>query len=159
MVLLFCIFPVICILEHVCTYECGPWDVHGVCGEDQGILSHWHWGKLLPCSPRSLGSQGKEFSNAMCYSWDCYLRYPSFRQIKPARFDIYTLLLHHQAAWTLPSTDPGKTWPQYGEVEYQHYSTRYRPGLGLVLKDMTFTIKPGEKVVFIGLSYCVNASK
>ena len=31
-------------------------------------------------------------------------------------------------------------------MEFRDYSTRYRPGLSLVLKDVSFSVKPGEKV-------------
>lgn len=32
----------------------------------------------------------------------------------------------------------------------QNYSTRYRPGLDLVVKDLNANIKPGEKVGIVG---------
>jgi len=33
-----------------------------------------------------------------------------------------------------------ETWPSRGEIEFREYSTRYRPGLDLVLKDLSFVI-------------------
>ncbi|KAK3589166.1 hypothetical protein CHS0354_018871 [Potamilus streckersoni] len=41
-------------------------------------------------------------------------------------------------------------WPNYGKVEFNSYSTRYREGLDLVLKDITVSVRPGEKVGIVG---------
>ena len=41
---------------------------------------------------------------------------------------------------------PPKEWPQNGAVNFVDYSTRYRPGLDLVLKQVALHVKPGEKV-------------
>jgi len=40
-------------------------------------------------------------------------------------------------------------WPQ-GEITFDNYSMRYRPDLPLVLKNLSFTIKKGEKVGIVG---------
>ncbi|GBC03741.1 hypothetical protein RclHR1_00530016 [Rhizophagus clarus] len=45
---------------------------------------------------------------------------------------------------------PDHTWPQNGLIEYQNYSTRYRQGLELVLKGVSFVINPREKVGIVG---------
>ncbi|XGW22458.1 hypothetical protein V3C99_005022 [Haemonchus contortus] len=45
---------------------------------------------------------------------------------------------------------PPHGWPSYGEVSIEHYSTRYRPGLDFVLKDVSVHISPGEKVGVVG---------
>ncbi|KAH9499735.1 Multidrug resistance-associated protein 1 [Bulinus truncatus] len=55
-----------------------------------------------------------------------------------------------EAEWTLPGQRPKSDWPQNGYVEFDHYQTRYRPGLDLVLKDVTCQIKGGEKVGIVG---------
>ena len=39
-------------------------------------------------------------------------------------------------------------------MEFKDYSTRYRPGLDLVLKGITCTIDPGEKVFYKYLKSC-----
>ena len=41
-------------------------------------------------------------------------------------------------------------WPGQGEISLEQYSTRYRPGLELVLTGVTATIRPGEKVGIVG---------
>ncbi|CAD6185500.1 unnamed protein product [Caenorhabditis auriculariae] len=41
-------------------------------------------------------------------------------------------------------------WPNKGEVSIINYSTRYRPGLDLVLNEVTAHIESGEKVGIVG---------
>ncbi len=41
-------------------------------------------------------------------------------------------------------------WPDRGEVEFENYSTRYRPGLDLVLRSVSLRVRPGEKVGVCG---------
>ncbi|TPX31400.1 hypothetical protein SmJEL517_g05244 [Synchytrium microbalum] len=41
-------------------------------------------------------------------------------------------------------------WPANGAIEFRNYSTRYREGLDLVLKDVTFSVKPQEKIGIVG---------
>ncbi|KAF9423916.1 Canalicular multispecific organic anion transporter 2 [Podila epigama] len=43
-----------------------------------------------------------------------------------------------------------ENWPQAGHVEFRNYSTRYREGLDLVIKDISFEVQPGEKVGIVG---------
>ena len=41
-------------------------------------------------------------------------------------------------------------WPEDGVVEFRNYATRYRPGLDLVLRGISFRIKASEKVGIVG---------
>ena len=45
---------------------------------------------------------------------------------------------------------PNVSWPSQGAVEIINYSTRYRPGLDLVLKNINLKIKPREKIGVVG---------
>lgn len=44
----------------------------------------------------------------------------------------------------------GPGWPQRGKIEFLNATARYRPGLPLVLDDMTVTIEAGSAVGFCG---------
>lgn len=41
-------------------------------------------------------------------------------------------------------------WPSSGELVVKSLNARYRPGLPLVLKDLSITINPGESVGIVG---------
>ncbi|KAJ2778295.1 hypothetical protein H4R18_004688 [Coemansia javaensis] len=45
---------------------------------------------------------------------------------------------------------PAAAWPEQGMVEFRGYSTRYREGLDLVLRDLSFRVLPGQKVGIVG---------
>ena len=45
---------------------------------------------------------------------------------------------------------PPVTWPAKGEVEFKNFSTRYREGLDLVLKNVNLDIKMHEKIGVVG---------
>lgn len=46
------------------------------------------------------------------------------------------------------SPPPG--WPYEGKILIENYSTRYRPGLELVIKSLNATIRPHEKIGIVG---------
>ena len=46
----------------------------------------------------------------------------------------------------IESHRPPRNWPSEGHVKFDHYSTRYREGLSLVLRDITVDIPGGTKV-------------
>ncbi|KAG0338569.1 Multidrug resistance-associated protein 1, partial [Podila humilis] len=41
-------------------------------------------------------------------------------------------------------------WPTTGRVEFRNYSTRYRQGLDLVIKNISFEVQPSEKMGIVG---------
>ena len=43
-----------------------------------------------------------------------------------------------------------KSWPEHGEVEFCNYATRYRAGMDLVLRGISFKIEANEKVGIVG---------
>ncbi|KAF9899576.1 hypothetical protein EC991_008613 [Linnemannia zychae] len=56
-----------------------------------------------------------------------------------------------EAPSTLPEDNNlPKNWPQSGHIEFRNYSTRYRQGLELVVKDISFSVQPSEKVGIVG---------
>ncbi|KAI8647805.1 multi drug resistance-associated protein MRP [Parasitella parasitica] len=46
------------------------------------------------------------------------------------------------------SVDP--MWPAKGKIEFRGYSTRYRDGLDLCLRNLSFTVAPKEKIGIVG---------
>lgn len=46
--------------------------------------------------------------------------------------------------------DEHTLWPQNPSLEFSNLSARYRPGLPLVLRDLSFSVKPNAKVGIVG---------
>jgi ABC-type multidrug transport system fused ATPase/permease subunit len=55
-----------------------------------------------------------------------------------------------EARDVIPDSKTDEAWPQIGKIEFNSYSTRYREGLDLVLKDLSLTIQGGERVGIVG---------
>ncbi|XP_035914948.1 multidrug resistance-associated protein 1 isoform X1 [Anopheles stephensi] len=55
-----------------------------------------------------------------------------------------------EAAWELPNSTLPRDWPEQGMVEFRDFQVRYREGLELVLRGISFTVKGGEKVGIVG---------
>ncbi|KAI6200171.1 Mrp-4 [Aphelenchoides besseyi] len=55
-----------------------------------------------------------------------------------------------EAAWIVESNRPVADWPQKGTVEFRRYSTRYRPGLDLVVRGIQARIEPGQRCGIVG---------
>lgn len=55
-----------------------------------------------------------------------------------------------EAPWVIEGNRAPEGWPTHGEVEFRNYSVRYRPGLELVLKNLTLRMQGGEKVGIVG---------
>ncbi|KAG8247923.1 Canalicular multispecific organic anion transporter 1 [Homalodisca vitripennis] len=54
-----------------------------------------------------------------------------------------------EAAWEVQPR-PNPEWPNQGVVQFQDYQVRYREGLELVLKGISFTVSGGEKIGIVG---------
>ncbi|KAI6037805.1 P-loop containing nucleoside triphosphate hydrolase protein [Pisolithus marmoratus] len=62
----------------------------------------------------------------------------------------YAKGLPSEAPFELPDKKPPCGWPAAGKVEFCEYSTKYRPELDFVLKDISITINPREKIGICG---------
>jgi len=53
---------------------------------------------------------------------------------------------------SIKTSDPkaDEIWPTKGEVQFEDVQLQYRTDLPLILKGLTFNIRPGEKVGIIG---------
>ncbi|EPS42616.1 hypothetical protein H072_3436 [Dactylellina haptotyla CBS 200.50] len=58
--------------------------------------------------------------------------------------------LEPEAPEVVKKNRPSVAWPTNGGVQFRNYSTRYREGLELVLKDINISIKPKEKIGVVG---------
>ncbi|XP_078067721.1 ATP-binding cassette sub-family C member 5-like isoform X12 [Mustelus asterias] len=62
----------------------------------------------------------------------------------------YIVNLESEAPSHIPETAPPPDWPQEGRIEFDEVEMCYRDNLPLVLKKVTFTIKPREKIGIVG---------
>ena len=58
--------------------------------------------------------------------------------------------VEQEAKAIIDEARPAGNWPSQGAIQFMNYSTRYRPDLEPVLKDLTFSIQPGERVGIVG---------
>ncbi|KAJ1940392.1 Canalicular multispecific organic anion transporter 2 [Linderina pennispora] len=55
-----------------------------------------------------------------------------------------------ETAWDEGGMQPPANWPMQGSIEFRNYCMRYTPDQDLVLKDISFTIKSGERIGIVG---------
>ncbi|XP_069102567.1 multidrug resistance-associated protein 1-like isoform X2 [Argopecten irradians] len=58
--------------------------------------------------------------------------------------------LKPEADWVKEDFRPPPMWPREGTVRFDGYTTRYRPGLDLVLRGIDCQIQSGEKIGIVG---------
>ena len=58
--------------------------------------------------------------------------------------------VEQEAKAIIDEARPAGNWPSQGAIQFVNYTTRYRPDLEPVLRDLTFSIQPGEKVGIVG---------
>ncbi|UYV71578.1 ABCC2 [Cordylochernes scorpioides] len=56
-----------------------------------------------------------------------------------------------EAPWVIPGWHPPRLeWPDEGKLEFHRYSTRYRPGLELALREVSLEVEPQTMVGVVG---------
>lgn len=65
-------------------------------------------------------------------------------------FWVFLKTLSLEAPARIKNKTPPLDWPQEGEVVFENAEMRYRENLPLVLKKVSFTIKPKEKIGIVG---------
>lgn len=73
-----------------------------------------------------------------------------YRNIVSVERSLEYARLPSEAPEVLSKHRPKSSWPSQGAVEFKDYSTRYRPGLELVLKNINLNIKAHEKIGVVG---------
>lgn len=66
------------------------------------------------------------------------------------RMVTYATELPLEAAYKKPEFSPPESWPEKGEIVFKDVDFAYRPGLPVVLKKMSISIKSGEKIGICG---------
>lgn len=66
------------------------------------------------------------------------------------RISSYAYDLPQEAAYHIEETQPPAEWPTGGAIEMKNVSMRYRKELPLVLKNISLSLKPGQKVGICG---------
>ncbi|KAG9492341.1 hypothetical protein GDO78_000707 [Eleutherodactylus coqui] len=66
------------------------------------------------------------------------------------RIDYYIENLESETPLHFPTNSPPKEWPQNGGITFENVEMRYRDSLPLVLKKISFTIEPREKIGIVG---------
>ncbi|XP_072330295.1 ATP-binding cassette sub-family C member 5 isoform X1 [Scyliorhinus torazame] len=62
----------------------------------------------------------------------------------------YIKTLKSEASARVKDKTPSTDWPQHGQIIFENVEMRYRENLPLVLKKVSFTIKPQEKIGIVG---------
>ncbi|KAL4917030.1 ABC transporter type 1, transmembrane domain-containing protein [Aspergillus aurantiobrunneus] len=60
------------------------------------------------------------------------------------------LEVEQEAPPVIDDSRPPSNWPSRGVVQFAGYTTRYRPDLDPVLREVSFTVQSGEKVGIVG---------
>ena len=55
-----------------------------------------------------------------------------------------------EAPHEIKDAQPSPEWPAQGAIEFKDITMRYRPGLPLVIKGLTLSIRGGEKIGVVG---------
>lgn len=58
--------------------------------------------------------------------------------------------VEQEAKAIIDDARPAGNWPSQGAINFMNYTTRYRSDLDPVLKDLTFSVQPGERVGIVG---------
>lgn len=66
------------------------------------------------------------------------------------QLDFYGRRIEPEAPAENPATKPDASWPQEGRIDFDHLILSYRKNTPPVLKDVSFTINPMEKIGIVG---------
>ncbi|XP_061690972.1 ATP-binding cassette sub-family C member 5 isoform X1 [Syngnathoides biaculeatus] len=66
------------------------------------------------------------------------------------RINHYIKSLESEAPCKSPSNAPPLSWPEQGEIRFHNVDMRYRDGLPLVLKGLSFSVQPEEAIGIVG---------
>ncbi|KAF9213044.1 hypothetical protein BGZ59_005984 [Podila verticillata] len=101
------------------------------------------------------GMVGLALSYALTIQSDITMLIRSYAELQTQLVSVERVqeyLLKNKEAPSIQDTDVKlpENWPSEGKVEFRNYSTRYRQGLDLVIKNISFEVAPAEKVGIVG---------
>ncbi|KAG0298892.1 Multidrug resistance-associated protein 1 [Linnemannia gamsii] len=117
------------------------------------------WFVLLPQGSVNAATAGLALSfamsNAQALIWvtrhycDMYLHLIAIERVEE-----YSEMNTEAPRLTAPDSEAGRAlehhWPQNGRIEFVDYSTRYREGMDLVLRSISFKVEGGQKIGIVG---------
>ncbi|KAG0294343.1 hypothetical protein BGZ98_001806 [Dissophora globulifera] len=117
------------------------------------------WFVLLPQGSVNAATAGLTLSfamsNAQALIWftrhycDMYLNLIAIERVEE-----YSKMKTEACLLTTPNSEASRAlerhWPQEGRIEFVNYSTRYREGMDLVLKSISFMVEGGQKIGIVG---------
>ena len=65
-------------------------------------------------------------------------------------YTLITIMVVFKPEWSIEKKKTKKEWPTQGRIEFKDYSIKYREELEYVLKDLNFSVLPGEKIGIVG---------
>ncbi|KAJ2829061.1 hypothetical protein IWW50_001059 [Coemansia erecta] len=95
----------------------------------------------------------KEAADIGAIEWDCvkfYIQACGIRNVCLLLCAAALTLALNASSGVIEDRRPSESWPGQGMVEFKDYSTRYREGLDLVLKGLSFRVLPNQKVGIVG---------
>ncbi|XP_023242766.1 probable multidrug resistance-associated protein lethal(2)03659 [Centruroides sculpturatus] len=85
------------------------------------------------------------------FQWCIYhLSETEYQMNSVARILNYSKLKSEAAYESSPDKQPPADWPQKGEIEFKNVSLKYSNDRSIVLNNISFLIKPGEKIGIVG---------
>ena len=99
------------------------------------------------------GTVGLSLTYVLTCNIDIYMLVRLFSDLDKGIVSVERIKEYQEVAQEAPSKtdrDPSSNWPMFGSITFDKYSTRYRPGLDLVLSNISCKIESGEKVGIVG---------
>lgn len=117
-----------------------------ICGPQEDDTDPFHSGSRIDLCPERAELQRRRTCE--------HIRYLHVRFANRFRYQVlYYTELPPEGAAHLPS-DPPQSWPEKGAIQFREVDMSYREGLPLVLKGVSFEVKPGEKVTPLHCATC-----
>ncbi|KAF9353775.1 hypothetical protein BGX26_008445, partial [Mortierella sp. AD094] len=111
------------------------------------LMAVWNKDTLSP------SMAGLALSSTMCLTYNVIWTLRSYCDLSAelvAVERVHEYSNRHTEAPEFTATRLPQDWPQKGKVVFKNYSARYREGLDLVIKNVSFEAQPGEHIGIVG---------